>query len=463
MRRLRFWVGLAAVAAIALGSVLGAIAIRADNRADFEHEQREAATRAAWQLESLAFLAVGQLKAAAASYQLQDRLGPHEFGVLAGSLLREGALSATAFVTAREECCRAVLVASARGGSPGLGADVDSHPAHAAALRSARDRGEPAITPIAPATIARGRGLVTYAPVYRDGAPTRTVAQRRAALVGFAAGAFRKTDLGLAIARVLPGHVEAQLRYGGEPVVGPAGDLADAASAPVQIADRTWLLVVRDPDAPGVGLPLLMAVLGISLAALLGALILVWGRKERMQELQRQASHDVLTGLKNRRRFDEDLRDELARSRRVGSRGALLILDLDHFKRVNDTLGHAIGDRVIGEIASVLRGRTRETDVLARLGGDEFAIVLPHCELEEAYGVASAIIAAIREHVPRSPDVPRITASVGVAMFGGSAGTHAEEVQHEADAAMYEAKEAGRDMARIAASHANGATPAGSP
>ena len=151
-----------------------------------------------------------------------------------------------------------------------------------------------------------------------------------------------------------------------------------------------------------------MAVFGVSLAALLGALVLIWTRNERMRELQRQASQDPLTGLKNRRRFEEDLRTELARSRREGTTGALLMLDLDNFKQVNDTLGHPIGDRVIEEIAGVLGGRTRETDVLARLGGDEFAIVLPHCDAAEAQQVAETIATAIREHVPqtdgRAPD-----------------------------------------------------------
>ena len=152
---------------------------------------------------------------------------------------------------------------------------------------------------------------------------------------------------------------------------------------------------------------MLMAVVGISLAALLGALILVWSRNERMQELQRQAGQDSLTGLKNRRRFEEDLRSEMARSRREGTTGALLMLDLDHFKQVNDSLGHPAGDRVIEEIADVLRRRGRETDVLARLGGDEFAIVLPHCDAAEARVVAEAIATAIREHGPAQDGVGR--------------------------------------------------------
>ena len=172
----------------------------------------------------------------------------------------------------------------------------------------------------------------------------------------------------------------------GKTIAGPDLPREESAAAPVRIADRTWLLVVRDPSQPGSRpggddrprRPLAGGPAGGPGADL---------------EPQRthagaapQASHDPLTGLKNRRRFEEDLRTELARSHRYASRGALLMLDLDHFKQVNDTLGHPAGDRVIAEIAEVLRGRARETDVVARLGGDEFAVVLPRCGIDEARG-----------------------------------------------------------------------------
>jgi diguanylate cyclase (GGDEF)-like protein len=222
----------------------------------------------------------------------------------------------------------------------------------------------------------------------------------------------------------------------------------------VRIADRSWLLVVRDPNRPGVSLPVLIAIVGISLAALLGALVLVWSRNERMQELRRQASQDPLTGLKNRRRFGEDLRAELARSRRDGSSGAVLMLDLDNFKQVNDTLGHPIGDRVIADIAMVLHGRMRETDVVARLGGDEFGIVLPRCDEAEARAVATEIATAIREHAPSEEGVPPITASIGIALFGADPESSLESLLIDADAAMYEAKRGGRDSVRLAAGKA---------
>ena len=229
-----------------------------------------------------------------------------------------------------------------------------------------------------------GTGINVFRPVFRDGAPTGTVAERRAG-----PGRLRR--------RLLPGSATSPRRQRSPcPTASTsssssaangrraAAPLDEAATAPIQIADRSWLLVVRDPNRPGVDLAVMIAIVGLSLAALLAALVLVWSRNERMQELSAQASQDPLTGLKNRRRFEEDLRAELARSHRYGATGALLMLDLDHFKQVNDTLGHPAGDRVIAEIAEVLRGRARETDVLARLGGDEFAIVLPRCSSAEA-------------------------------------------------------------------------------
>ena len=193
-----------------------------------------------------------------------------------------------------------------------------------------------------------------------------------------------------------------------------------------------------------------MAVFGIMLAALLGALVLVWSRNERMRELQRQASQDPLTGLKNRRRFEEDLRAELARSRRNGTTGALLTLDLDNFKQVNDTLGHPVGDRVIEEIAGVLGGRTRETDVLARIGGDEFAIVLPDCDAEEAQQVGETIATAdARARAAAAGSPPdhgqRRHSDVRQRHGGGHRALLAQ-----ADSAMYAAKAGGRDAVRLA-------------
>jgi diguanylate cyclase (GGDEF)-like protein len=476
--RLRFWIGLAAVLLIAAGSVAAALIVSADDSADFHDSQRDQAIRAAHQAESLARLSVGQLSSAAAFFQAEGTFSKHEFDIVAGPLLEQGALSATAFIQRLPDSERAafeqrhratvfepspdgprrarsrpvyypvVYAVSELGTVAPVGFDLAADPERAPFLRRARDRGKPVATPPVKLLIG-GVGINVYRPVYRDGAPIATVAQRRAALIGFAGGAFRVADLARAAISTVPSKVDVQLRIDRNNVVGKQGELDDAANAPIHIADRTWLLVVRDPNRPDVSLPLLLAVIGIALAALLGSLILIWSRNERMQQLQREASLDPLTGLKNRRRFEEDLRMAMARARREGMTGAVLMLDLDHFKQVNDSAGHPAGDRLIQEIADVLRQRSRESDTLARLGGDEFAVVLPRATPAEARTAADSIANAIREHQPARDDVEPITASLGVAMFGNDPRTSIESVVSEADTAMYAAKDGGRDGVRF--------------
>jgi diguanylate cyclase (GGDEF)-like protein len=477
--RLRFWIGLTAVLLIAAGSVVAALVVHNDDSANFHRKQRNEATRAARQAEAVATLSVGQLSSASAFFQAEDHFDKHEFDVIAHSLLQQGVLTATGFVQRVPNSERAKferthgiqIVERAPGGrmrkaanrpvyfplvyavSKGksrsaIGYDLGSDRERAPFLHAARDSGRPSATPVVH-LMRGGDGLVIYRPVYRDGAPTATVAERRAALIGFAAGSFRVGDLAASAVASLPGADAVQLRIDRQPVVGPKGQLEDPAKAPIHIANRTWLLVVRDPNRPDISLPLLLAVVGIALAALLGSLIFVWSRNERMQELQREASQDSLTGLKNRRRFEEDLRMAMARGRRERTTGALLMLDLDHFKQVNDSHGHPAGDQLIREIADLLRRRARESDVLARLGGDEFAVVLPRCSLGEARVVAEAIVGAIREHQPAIEGVEPVTASVGVAMFGDHPRSSIASVVSEADTAMYAAKDGGRDGVRV--------------
>jgi diguanylate cyclase (GGDEF)-like protein len=478
--RLRFALGLIAVILLAAGSVVAALIVRSNEEGHFDELQREEAHRSARQAAAVAQLSVGELASAAAFFQAEGSFNRHEFEAVGNSLLSRGALTATAYLQRvrgperasfeaahgfqifergptglprraanRPEYFPVAYAVAEQGAKSPFGFDVASDPERGPYLLRARDRGKPAATGVMPLLIGSA-GINVYRPVYRDGAPISTVAERRAALTGFAAGAFRVKDLAAAAIEAIPKEDEVQLLSGGKPVVGPSGELDDAAVASITIADRSWQLVVRDPHRPDILLPVLMAGVGVALAALFGALVLFWSRNERMQELQLLADHDSLTGLKNRRRFEEDLRTELARSRREKTQGALLLLDLDNFKPVNDTLGHPIGDRVIEEIAGVLGRRMRETDVLARIGGDEFAFVLPQCDATEARTVADTITTAIREHVPQPEGVPRITASIGIALFGAGIDASFDSILADADAAMYAAKQAGRDGVRLA-------------
>jgi diguanylate cyclase (GGDEF)-like protein/PAS domain S-box-containing protein len=167
------------------------------------------------------------------------------------------------------------------------------------------------------------------------------------------------------------------------------------------------------------------------------------GRKELEGRLEHLVDHDFLTALFNRRRFEQALAQETKTAARYGGGGAMILLDLDHFKAVNDQFGHKAGDDLLKTVAAALRARIRETDVLARLGGDEFAILLPQVDAAQAEVVADGLVKALRRQsaLLAEHQIP-VTASVGVALFDGLTNI---EILAAADLAMYEAKEAGRD------------------
>jgi diguanylate cyclase (GGDEF)-like protein/PAS domain S-box-containing protein len=167
--------------------------------------------------------------------------------------------------------------------------------------------------------------------------------------------------------------------------------------------------------------------------------------KRHEQRLRHLAGHDPLTNLPNRRRFEEELSLELARAQRYGSRGAVLCLDLDNFKLVNDSGGHAAGDALIIEVATRLVDRLRSSDIVARLGGDEFGILLPAVGRAEAQTAAEQLVDVLRQcAVVVEGEAFRATASIGVALFE-SQGAGADEVLVVADLAMYNAKAHGHD------------------
>ncbi len=166
----------------------------------------------------------------------------------------------------------------------------------------------------------------------------------------------------------------------------------------------------------------------------------VTARRQLEQRLRHLADHDSLTGLFNRRRFEEELERHLAHGRRYGMDGALLVLDLDGFKDVNDRYGHRAGDRVLASVAGVLRHRLRESDLVARFGGDEFAVLLPHAREGDAKKVAATIADAIASDVTMPGG--SISASVGYACFEEGV-LSPDDVLSAADTAMYADKGGG--------------------
>jgi diguanylate cyclase (GGDEF)-like protein len=168
-------------------------------------------------------------------------------------------------------------------------------------------------------------------------------------------------------------------------------------------------------------------------------------------ELQRQARHDALTGLPNRALLADRIEHELTRSRRDGTDCALLFLDLDRFKQVNDTLGHLVGDQLLVEVAQRLCATVRAADTVARLAGDEFAVLLPGVgEPDDALEVADRLLDALAEPFHFAGHEFFVTTSIGISVGRQGAGT-GTELLREADAAMYSAKSCGGGAAHVSA------------
>jgi diguanylate cyclase (GGDEF)-like protein len=200
---------------------------------------------------------------------------------------------------------------------------------------------------------------------------------------------------------------------------------------------------------------------GLMLSAAVGERDRTREKLERaLRRLREEASTDPLTGLANRRSLREFLQRAWSRARRGTSPLAIVMIDLDHFKRVNDDFGHEAGDRVLAGVAELLNSHIRASDLACRFGGEEFALVLPDATLDAVRRRAEGIQLAVRQLEPkhRGRSLGSITASFGVAMFPDHA-QDPESLLRAADQALYEAKAAGRD--RIVVSSARPASPGG--
>jgi diguanylate cyclase (GGDEF)-like protein/PAS domain S-box-containing protein len=177
---------------------------------------------------------------------------------------------------------------------------------------------------------------------------------------------------------------------------------------------------------------------------MIGTNVDITDRKRMEEAAQSAAQSDPLTGLANRRAFHDSLRMALARSRRSGNDIAVLYLDLDRFKQVNDKFGHAAGDRLLRHVALRLRGCVRQSDTVARFGGDEFVVLLEDLrDREHAVAVVEKIIDEMRRPLNLEGFEVSVTTSIGLAY--AQAGAEPETLVKRADKALYEAKAAGRD------------------
>jgi len=193
------------------------------------------------------------------------------------------------------------------------------------------------------------------------------------------------------------------------------------------------------PAAPAIG----VAVASIVLAAYLGSLLL------QRSVIERRADHDGLTGLPNRMLFGDRLSRALAHARRNDLPVAVMVVDLDRFKGVNDSLGHAAGDELLRQAAQRMRTCVREEDTVARLGGDEFALLLPYVSgVDGALAVAHRLLAVFAEPVELAGQPVVVSPSIGISLFPQD-GDDEDLVVAGADAAMYRAKERGRNTFEI--------------
>ena len=184
----------------------------------------------------------------------------------------------------------------------------------------------------------------------------------------------------------------------------------------------------------------------------LGAVVLLHDVSEirgLARQMSYQASHDPLTGLVNRREFERRLDEIIAGARAGGSTHVLCYLDLDRFKAVNDTCGHMAGDNMLREVASLIRDKVRDSDIVARIGGDEFGMLLSGCPLDKARQISDDVVAAIRDYRFVWRDrIFNIGVSVGLVEISHESGT-LEELMSAADSACYVAKQKGRGQVHV--------------
>ena len=309
---------------------------------------------------------------------------------------------------------------------------------------------------------AAGLLLLWRGLAHHFGAPLHTRWQSGAALLVLAVHLVLGPGQVHAVARVLATYganagLIAMMMVGLFPTMIPRLGLARvlllAASAFIVLAANLAMLVLQllAPEQPlevhRPGAPILGSMMAYLVAAALfnfTFMALVVARL--LDRLRQQSERDALTGLYNRRAMTERLAEHWALWQREGRPFSLALVDLDHFKRVNDTRGHPVGDEVLVQVAQRLRAQVRGHDMIARVGGEEFVVLMPRGDRREALALAERLCAALRATALPVKGAPvAITASIGVAMVQAD-DPDADAVLRRADAALYRAKAAGRDQ-----------------
>ncbi len=214
--------------------------------------------------------------------------------------------------------------------------------------------------------------------------------------------------------------------------------------------EREWTCIRKD----GTRFPMQLAITPLhdpdrAIVGFMGIAYDITERKRREDYTQHIAHHDALTGLPTRRLLEDRVHVALQQAHRAGSEVGLLMIDLDRFKRVNDSLGHHVGDELLKEVATRLKTSIRACDTVARMGGDEFVIVLPDVNsISIAERVAAQVVQCVSAPIHVAGHVLHVTLSVGIALYPAHAADSGTLLRH-ADAAMYAAKQAGRSCFRV--------------
>jgi diguanylate cyclase (GGDEF)-like protein len=289
-------------------------------------------------------------------------------------------------------------------------------------------------------TSASGAGLVRWNDTQRHGVVQATLPDQGVE-AGFHVTA--STAVGRACESRTPLVFEdAQLATIGEDAYGGlARPIGSLAIVPISGEDRTIGALVVEGDHPGDIGQLEMRNIGLLAALARGPLEIVW----EIEEVTRRARTDSLTGLANRRHFDEQLRRVIAETDRFGGASSLVLIDLDHFKSINDRFGHQAGDAVLRHVAQLMRDAVRTVDLCARYGGEELALLLPQTGRDGAVELAERLRQMLEQRpVPHDGASIRVTASFGVATYPAPV-PYGDWVVPAADKALYEAKATGRN------------------
>ncbi len=361
-----------------------------------------------------------------------------------------------------------------------IGGDIWVDPVRRLAAGKARDSGMAAISGkvrLRVDTEANAPpGFIMYLPIYAQGKPHNSVEERRAHLIGWVFAGFRMNDFmaslygnqspGLALAMyddTEPNDAALIYRAGGSGTTSQTGGPATlTVNEYMVVAGHNWTLSLSTQqafeDRFGRGSETITAVAGVGLSVLLALLawLLANGRERALrlaesmtEELRHMAQHDPLTDLPNRALFNDRLAHELALAKRVQGRFAMVFLDLDYFKPINDNYGHHMGDQLLLQFARRLQNCVRAADTVGRIGGDEFVVLISQVnDAEHLQALAEKLHQTMRSPFTVDGHELSISCSLGVAVYPDH-GTDAAALTKSADQAMYRAKEAGRDCVRV--------------